>query len=174
MKLAPLLILLLRNLGPQDFAISASAGTPSVSTLHLEPNTTASISVAAPPGPVTLTASTGAVSRQATTTVTAPPPAARPPEITATITGKWSRTKTGVRIRTLRLAGLPEGARVDVVCTPCHVTHAATLAKLRNRVLKRGQSFTVTVTKPGSIGERVTMTVKRGGFTSRRVLIPSG
>jgi hypothetical protein len=73
----------------------------------------------------------------------------------------------------MRLAGLPEGARVDVVCKPCHVNHAATLTKLHNQVLKRGQRFTVTVTKPGSIGERVTMTVTRGGFSSRRISVPA-
>jgi hypothetical protein len=161
-----------RGLGPQDFAISASAGTPSVSTLHMEPNTTAAVSVAAPPGPVTLTASTGAVSRQATIIVAAAPPAAAVPvpEITSMPAGKWTRTKKGLRIRSMRMPGLPAGARVAVVCKPCH---ADTLAKLRNKVLKRGQSFTVTVTKPGYIGERVTMTVRGGGFSSRRSSVPA-
>jgi hypothetical protein len=163
-----------RNLGPQDVAISASTGVPSVSTLHLEPNTTAAVHVSVPPGSssVTLTASIGAVSRQATRTVTVTPAAATP-EITALPTGKWSRTKAGLRIRSMRLAGLPEGARVDIVCKPCHVKHV-TFPKLRNKVLKRGQSLTVTVTHPGYVGERVTLTVIKHAFTTRRTLIASG
>jgi hypothetical protein len=48
------------------------------------------------------------------------------------------------------------------------------LTKLRNRVVKRGRSITVTVTKPGYVGEGLTLTAKRGGFTTRRSLIPSG
>ena len=163
-----------RNLGPQDFAITANAGTPSASTLHLQPNTTAAVSVAVPPGStsVTLTATSGSMSRQATTTVTAPAPrpAVPAPEITVLPTGMWSRTKSGVRMRSMRMLGLPAGARVAVVCTPCH---ADTLTELRNKVLKRGQSFTVTVTKPGYIGERVTMTVRGGGFSSRRFSVPA-
>jgi hypothetical protein len=39
------------------------------------------------------------------------------------------------------------------------------LAPLRERLLKRGQSFTVTATARGFIGERVTLTVKRFGRT---------
>jgi hypothetical protein len=161
-----------RNLGAQDFAISASTGVPSVSKLHLDPNSQATVSVSAPPGPVTLTASIGSVSRQATTTVSAPAAVAAPtPEITSMPTGKWTRTKAGLRIRSMRLAGLPEGARVELVCKPCRVKHAVGLTKLRNKILKLGQSFTVTVTKPGYIGERVTLTARRGGFSSRRTSV---
>jgi hypothetical protein len=162
-----------RNLGPQDYTLSASDGQLSSSTLRLQPNTTATVTVSVPPGShtVTLTATTGGVSRQATEAVTVAAPAVRLPEITVTPTGKWTRTKTGVRIRSMRLAGLPEGAHVAVVCKPWK---ALTLAKLRNKVVKRGHSLTLTITKPGYIGERVTLTVKRGGFTTRRALIPPG
>jgi hypothetical protein len=71
------------------------------------------------------------------------------------------------------MPGLPAGARVALVCKPCHVNHAVGLTKLRNKVLKRGQSFVVTVTKPGYIGERVTLTVRGGGFSSRRISVPA-
>jgi hypothetical protein len=36
------------------------------------------------------------------------------------------------------------------------------------------QTITVTVTKPGYIGEQLTLTAKRGGFATRRTLIASG
>jgi hypothetical protein len=173
-----------RNLGAQDFAISASTGVPSASTLHLEPNTTAVVTVSVPPGShaVTLSASTGspAVTRQATATVTVTAvPAPQPPQqITAMPAGTWTRTKAGVRIRSMRIAGLPAGARVALTCKPCHITQTltaattVTLTKLKNQRLKRGQSFTVTVTRTGYIGERVTLTVTKHRFTTRRTLIP--
>jgi len=161
-----------RGLGAQDFTLSASEGQLSTSTLHLQPNTTATVTVSTAPGShaVTLTASTGGVSRQATTTVTTATPATQLPEITATPTVKSARTKTGLRIRSLRFAGLPDGARVAVVC----MKRAITLKRLRNKVLKRGQSLSFAITKPGYIGERVTLTVVKHAFTTRRVLIPPG
>jgi hypothetical protein len=112
--------------------------------------------------------------------VTVAAPAQTPAQITSTPTGTWSRTKTGVRIRSMRVAGLPPQARVTLVCKPCHINQTLTattptvrLAKLKNKRLKRGQGFTVTVTKTGYIGERVTLTVTKRAFSTRRALIPS-
>jgi hypothetical protein len=170
-----------RGLGPQDFSLSVNEGRLSTSTLHLEPNTTASVSVSVAPGAyaVTLTATTGAVSRQATETVTvAAAPA--PQQITSTPTATYTRTHAGLRIRSLRIAGLPAGSTVALTCKPCHVnqtltaTSAVTLTKLKNKRLKRGQSVTVTVTHPGYVGERVTLTVTKHAFTTRRTLMPLG
>jgi hypothetical protein len=170
-----------RNLGPQDFSLSVNDGRLSTTTLHLEPNATAAVNVSVPPGShtVTLTATTGSVSRQATETVTVAA-ALAPQQITSTPTAKWTRTKAGVRIRSIRIAGLPAGSTVALVCKPCHVnqtltaTSTVTLAKLKNARLKRGQSFTVTVTHAGYIGERLTLTVTRRKVTTRRALIPLG
>jgi hypothetical protein len=111
--------------------------------------------------------------------------------ITSTPTGTWSVSNAGVRIGSMRVPSVPAGARVTLDCKACHVKQTLTatrstvnLKKLTNKLLKRGQSFTVTITRAGFIGEKVTLTVRRFGrthaelvkgakrpFTTRRALI---
>jgi hypothetical protein len=114
--------------------------------------------------------------------------------ITAIPTGTWTVSDAGVRIGSMRIPALPTGARVTVVCKACHVKQTLTsarstvnLPKLSNKLLRRGESFTATITRTGFIGEQVTLTVKRYGhsraalvqeakrpFTKRQACVPVG
>ena len=49
-----------------------------------------------------------------------------------------------------------------------------TLNKLGNKLLKRGQSFSVLVTKPGSIGDQITLKVKRYGRKDKDLVKAAG
>ncbi len=114
--------------------------------------------------------------------------------ITSTPTGSWSVSRSGVRIDRMHLPSLPRGARVKLSCRTCHVKqtliarHATLqLKRLRHKLLRRDRGFTVTVTRRGYIGERLTLTVKRYGhrrkdlrrvaphpFKTKRRCIPVG
>ena len=76
----------------------------------------------------------------------------------------------------MRVKGVPVGATVKLTCKSCRVTQSVkakhntvTLSKLRNKLLRRGQSFAVMVTKAGSIGDEITLTVKRYGHSRRDI-----
>jgi hypothetical protein len=92
--------------------------------------------------------------------------------IAARLIGSWSVDDSGVTVGSMRLSSLPIGARVKLVCAPCHVRQklkasrrSVTLKRLRGELLRRGKGFTVTITKRGMIGQRSTLTVKHYGHT---------
>jgi hypothetical protein len=82
----------------------------------------------------------------------------------------WVVSRRAVKITSATLAGVPAGATVRLVCRPCHVKqtltargNTRTLVRLRNKRLRRGQTFTVTITKRGLVGRVITRKVKRYG-----------
>lgn len=93
----------------------------------------------------------------------------------------WSNREPGLRYarlgaakRTAVALPLPRAiARpVRLVCRPCRVKqtltpkgHTRTLVRLRGKRLRRGQTLTVTITKPGLVGRVITRKVKRYGRT---------
>lgn len=87
----------------------------------------------------------------------------------------WTITKASVRLNSATLRDLPAGgAKVKVVCKTCKVNQTIdtkkrtlSLSKLVNKRLKRGASFTVTVTKPGFNGLTFTRKVKNYGRTKK-------
>ena len=101
--------------------------------------------------------------------------------IHAALRGNWSVTNRGLTIGSMAVGAVPVSATIKVSCTPCHVRQTLTakrgtvsLRKLRGAHLKRGQGFTVIVTKPGFIGEQLTRTVRRYGHRTadfRRVAL---
>jgi alpha-tubulin suppressor-like RCC1 family protein len=114
--------------------------------------------------------------------------------IRATLTGNWVVSERGVTVYRLTLGPVPRGATIKLSCPACGVrqTLRATRARvmldrLRGKMLRRGQGFTITITKPGVIGQRLDRTVKRYGptladrrraavspFTKRQRCIPAG
>jgi DNA-binding beta-propeller fold protein YncE len=85
-------------------------------------------------------------------------------------TGTWSVSDRGVKIGSMSLRGLRKGVKVKLSCRSCHVSQTITakrstlsLEKLRRKTLRRGKGFIVTVTVLGSIGDQLTLTVKRFG-----------
>ena len=125
----------------------------------------ASVTAPPPPPPVVLPA---------------PTPAPKPvpyPRFVVTTSGNWTVTTKGVRLAQMRLRDVPAGATVKVACKSCKVSQTLSgkgkelvLSKLANKLIKRGQSITILVTKGGSIGDYVTLKVKRYG-SSRKQLI---
>ena len=91
--------------------------------------------------------------------------------IAASTSGTWSVGRKGVRIGTMRLKGLPRGARVRLrgrvrqTLTARRTT--LDLARLTNRLLPRGKGFTATVTRPGFVGQELALRVKPYGNTTR-------
>jgi hypothetical protein len=93
------------------------------------------------------------------------------PSINARLVLAWTITRAHVRLTSAVLRDLPAGgATVKVACRACKLSQTIaakrptlTLTKLRDRRLKRGASFTVTVSKPGHRGLVFTRTVKRYG-----------
>lgn len=98
-----------------------------------------------------------------------PAPAAR---IRARLQMSWVVSRRAVTITSATLRGVPTGAKVRLVCRPCHVKQTLTangnirtLVRLRNKRLSRGQTLTVTITKSGLVGRVITRRVKRYGRT---------
>jgi Concanavalin A-like lectin/glucanases superfamily len=99
----------------------------------------------------------------------APAPAAR---IRARLQMAWVVSRSAVKITSATLRGVPAGATVRLVCRPCRIKqtltargNTRTLVRLRNKRLRRGQAFTVTITKSGLVGRAITRKVKRYGRT---------
>ena len=103
---------------------------------------------------------------------TAPVPTAAP-SINARLVLTWTITKANVKLTSATLRDLPAGgATVKITCKTCKINQTVTakkatltLSKLRNRKLRRGASFTVTVSKPGYSGLTFTRKVKSYGRT---------
>jgi hypothetical protein len=98
-----------------------------------------------------------------------PAPAGR---IRARLEMAWVVSRRAVTITSATLRGVPTGAKVRLVCRPCHIKqtltakgNTRTLARLRNKRLGRGQTLTVTITKSGLVGRVITRKVKRYGRT---------
>jgi hypothetical protein len=96
-------------------------------------------------------------------------PAAR---IRARLQMAWVVSRRAVTITSATLRGVPVGATVRLVCRPCRIKqtltakgNTRTLVRLRNKKLRRGQTFTVTITKGGLVGRVITRKVKRYGRT---------
>jgi DNA-binding beta-propeller fold protein YncE len=105
-----------------------------------------------------------------------PPPPVPYPRISIRTSGGWTVSNRGVTIVSMKIKGVPPGATLKLTCKACRIKqtvkarrNTVTLAKLRNRLLKRGQSFSVMVTKAGSIGDEITLTVKRYGHSRRDI-----
>jgi hypothetical protein len=104
-----------------------------------------------------------------------PPPAPTPPtpSINARLVLTWTVTRSHVKLNTATLRDLPAGgATVRISCKTCKVSRTVrttkrtlSLTKLRNKKLKRGASFTVTVRRPGYKGLSFTRKVKQYGRT---------
>lgn len=114
--------------------------------------------------------------------------------ISATPSGGWDVGDRGLTIGSMRLKGVPRGARVELRCGGCRVRQTLTatrstvdLKRLRGKTLRRGTGFTVKLTRTGFIGQEITLTLRRFGhtrsdfqriarrpFESRRRCIPVG
>jgi streptogramin lyase len=99
-------------------------------------------------------------------------PAPPPPRLRISTTGGWTIFDRGVRIGSMTVKGLVAGAKLKLSCPSCHVRQTITakgsrvkLKKLRRKLLRRGKGFTITATKPGYLGDQLTLTVKRYGHT---------
>jgi hypothetical protein len=102
----------------------------------------------------------------------APPvtPVPAPGTIRARLEMAWVVSRRAVTITSATLRGVPPGAAVRLDCRPCHIKqtltakgNTRTLARLRDKRLRRGQAFTVTITKSGYAGRVITRRVKRYG-----------
>jgi hypothetical protein len=89
-------------------------------------------------------------------------------------TGGWTVSDKGIRVGSMTATGLRSGIKVRFVCKSCHVSQILTargsklsLKKLRHKLLRRGNRFTLTATGFGLVGDRITLTVKRYGHTRR-------
>jgi hypothetical protein len=95
------------------------------------------------------------------------------PSINARLVLTWTITKASVKLTSATLRDLPAGgATVKITCKTCKINQTVTakkatltLSKLRNKKLRRGASFTVTVSKPGYSGLTFTRKVKNYGRT---------
>ena len=114
--------------------------------------------------------------------------------ISATTSGGWDVGDRGLTIGSMRIKGLPRGARVELRCGGCRVRQTLTakrstvdLKRLRGKTLRRGTGFTVKLTRTGFIGQEIKLTLRRYGrtrsdfqriarrpFESRRRCIPVG
>ena len=105
-----------------------------------------------------------------------PPPvvaAAKPalPVISARLTLSWSVTAKAVTINSAILRDVPVGASVRLVCGSCKLRQTLTakkaggltLSALRGRKFRRGSSFSLTITKPGYVGQVLARKVKSYG-----------
>ena len=78
-----------------------------------------------------------------------------------------------VALDSASLKDLPAGATVKITCSTCKTKSLTltakkstlTLSKLRGAKLRRGKTFTVTITKPGYVGLSMTRKVKNYGRT---------
>ncbi|MDA0168169.1 VCBS repeat-containing protein [Solirubrobacter taibaiensis] len=95
------------------------------------------------------------------------------PSINARLVLTWTITKANVKLTSATLRDLPAGgATVKITCKTCKISQTVTakkatltLSKLRNKKLRRGASFTVTVSKPGYNGLTFSRKVKNYGRT---------
>ena len=94
--------------------------------------------------------------------------------ISATPSGGWDVGDRGLTIGSMRIKGLPRGARVELRCGGCRVRQTLTakrsmvdLKRLRGKTLRRGTGFTVKLTRTGFIGQEITLTLRRFGHTRR-------
>ena len=115
--------------------------------------------------------------------VTTPPPVVVPvvkppaPVIGARMVFGWTVYDKYLLLTSATVKGLPKGgATVRIICKACHLSQtvkvkktSATLSKLRNKKLKRGASFSITITKPGYVGQQVTRKVKNYGHSKKEL-----
>ncbi len=107
--------------------------------------------------------------------VVAPKPA--PPVIAARLTLSWSVTAKAVTVNSALLRDVPVGATVRLVCRACKLKQTLTakkaggltLSALRGRTLRRGSSFSLTITKPGYVGQRISRKVKSYGRSAAAI-----
>ncbi len=89
----------------------------------------------------------------------------------------WTVYDKYLLLTSATVKGLPKGgATVKIICKACHLSQtvkvkktSATLSKLRNKKLKRGASFSITITKPGYVGQQVTRKVKNYGHSKKEL-----
>jgi hypothetical protein len=101
---------------------------------------------------------------------------------------RFTRTRSGIRVRSLVARGVPSGARVELRCrrgkhTACRpqvrraaVRAARTLgfAGLRQRRLRAGTVLEIRITKPDHVGRYIRYTIGRAGVRkAERCLEPS-
>jgi len=104
-----------------------------------------------------------------------PTPTPPAPSINARLVLTWTITKRDVKLNSATLRDLPAGgATVKLACKSCKVSQTLTakratlsLPKLVNKKLKRGATFTVSITKPGWNGLTFTRKVKHYGRTKK-------
>jgi hypothetical protein len=114
--------------------------------------------------------------------------------INAKLSGTWAVGDHGVKIGSMTFGPVPVGTKIRMSCSVCHTRQTITakrrtvsLSKLRGKLLKRGGSFTATATKPGFIGQQITLTAVQYGhrhadfehaasnpFNRRTLCIPAG
>jgi len=94
--------------------------------------------------------------------------------ITVSHSGGWDVNDRGLTIGSIRLKGLPRGARVALRCGGCRVRQTLTakrstldLKRLRGKRLRRATGFSVKVTRTGFVGQEVRLTLRRYGHTRR-------
>jgi hypothetical protein len=101
-----------------------------------------------------------------------PGPGQLPGRIKARLRMTWNVGSRAVTIGSAALVHVPIGAKVRLVCRPCRIRQTITArrrththARLSNKRLRRGQTLTVRITKPGFVGRVITRKVKRYGRT---------
>ncbi|MDA0180221.1 VCBS repeat-containing protein [Solirubrobacter phytolaccae] len=104
-----------------------------------------------------------------------PTPTPTAPSVNARLILTWTITKASVRLNSATLRDLPAGgSTVKVSCKACKVSQTIkakkttlSLPKLVDKRLKRGATFTVTISKPGWNGLTFTRKVKQYGRTKK-------
>jgi hypothetical protein len=110
-------------------------------------------------------------------TTTAPAFTPPPPAINARLILSWTVTARAVRLNSAILRDVPAGATVRLVCGPCHGNQTittkkaggVTLSKLRGHTFRRGTGFSLTITKPGYVGQALSRAVKRYGRSAKAI-----
>lgn len=91
--------------------------------------------------------------------------------VVSTWEGSWQATRRGLIVGSMRVVKIPTGGTVEVLCAKAGCKYAekrkggaggtVKLRKLKNRLLRRGERFSIRITAPGHVGRVHTLTVKR-------------
>jgi hypothetical protein len=101
------------------------------------------------------------------------PPVVRPQRVAVTITASFKRAGAKTRVRRFVIGAPPAGATVKVTCSgggcPKRLGASGNLAKRFKQALEAGARVTVTVAKPGAVGQVTTYTIVKRKAPRRTV-----
>jgi hypothetical protein len=153
--------------GRADLAVSNDGSSNVTILLNSTPGPTPLTPVMKPPPTAPITTATPPP-------IITPPP---PPAINVRLILSWTVTERAVTLNSALVRDVPVGATVRLVCGRCTGNQTVTakraggvtLSKLRGRKFRRGDAFSLTITKPGYVGQALTRTVKRYGRTDKAI-----